>query len=731
MAGEGYVADRSLATVLYLSLKMGRPLFLEGEAGVGKTEIAKVLSSGLNRPLIRLQCYEGLDISSAVYEWNYAAQMVEIRMKEAGGEIDQDALEKGVFSEKFLIKRPLLQALEGEAGNAPILLIDEAANAARLVLRARVEGNRDDDICWVDDVRIDGAPMGAAATAFDAAGARVRLTASMLHGHTAITGPSPMDAFGPSQNDGAPAHHFEGRLVLNVAAARGGFDVVVDRFSFMPYTDGIGEAGPVARPPPFDVAFVQAGDRLIPAVRGPIASAHPDWEWVLGAGRVWTEPGDAGMTRAAVPFAWMERNANCTHNGMATFLFDDTRVSNVAYQISSQTCLYFQFETWGLASADYAPGAVADADDLRAADVALLARRLPVRPIAALAADVGGDPNQFGSPEEVSPHNMTAFGYVTDGVHYVGGCATDRGAYAACDELILPSYSLAKTMVAGLALMRLEHVSPGARDALIADYVPACAAQGGWDGVTFEHALDMTTGRYVSLEYEVDEALAVEADFFVVDSHAEKIELACGRYPRQRPPGEVFVYHTTDTYILGVAMQAYLRRHVAPDADIYRDLIVEPIWRPLGLSPTLDVTRRTYDGVRQPFTGWGLALTRDDLARIAQFINVDEGRIAGEPVVDAAMLRAALQREPGDVGLPAPSAAYRYNNGVWAWNARQALGCVTPVWIPFMSGYGGLSVALFSNGSTYYYVSDGDEFAWAHAAAESQRIAPFCEGTAP
>lgn len=125
MAGQGYVADRSLATVLYLSLKMGRPLFLEGEAGVGKTEIAKVLSRGLNRPLIRLQCYEGLDISSAVYEWNYAAQMVEIRMKEAGGDVDQKTLEEGVFSEKFLIKRPLLQALEGEEGRAPILLIDE------------------------------------------------------------------------------------------------------------------------------------------------------------------------------------------------------------------------------------------------------------------------------------------------------------------------------------------------------------------------------------------------------------------------------------------------------------------------------------------------------------------------------------------------------------------------------------------------------------------------------
>ncbi|MGI9366398.1 MAG: AAA family ATPase [Rhizobiaceae bacterium] len=120
-----YVADRPLATVLYLALKMQRPLFLEGEAGVGKTEIAKVLSTALDRPLIRLQCYEGLDISSSVYEWNYAAQMVDIRMREASGDTNRDAMEDDVFSQRFLIRRPILQALEQVDGRAPVLLIDE------------------------------------------------------------------------------------------------------------------------------------------------------------------------------------------------------------------------------------------------------------------------------------------------------------------------------------------------------------------------------------------------------------------------------------------------------------------------------------------------------------------------------------------------------------------------------------------------------------------------------
>ena len=120
-----YLGDRALATVLFLALKMGRPLFLEGEAGTGKTEIAKVLAATLGRKLIRLQCYEGLDVASAVYEWNYAAQMMAIRLAEASGARDRDKLEQDIFASRYLIKRPLLQALEALPDGPPVLLIDE------------------------------------------------------------------------------------------------------------------------------------------------------------------------------------------------------------------------------------------------------------------------------------------------------------------------------------------------------------------------------------------------------------------------------------------------------------------------------------------------------------------------------------------------------------------------------------------------------------------------------
>ena len=127
--GARYVADRSLATTLYLALSLNRPLFLEGEAGVGKTEVAKVLADGLGRRLVRLQCYEGLDVAAAVYEWNYARQMIEIRLAEATGESDRESLVKDIFSRDFLISRPLLQALEPSPGGAPVLLIDELDRA--------------------------------------------------------------------------------------------------------------------------------------------------------------------------------------------------------------------------------------------------------------------------------------------------------------------------------------------------------------------------------------------------------------------------------------------------------------------------------------------------------------------------------------------------------------------------------------------------------------------------
>ena len=129
LRGQGYVADRSLAVPIFLAIRLQRPLFLEGEAGVGKTEIARALSTALDTPLIRLQCYEGLDINQAVYEWNHPRQLLEIRLLEASGDVDRETATAGLFTDRFLIKRPLLQAIDAAHERAPVLLIDELDRA--------------------------------------------------------------------------------------------------------------------------------------------------------------------------------------------------------------------------------------------------------------------------------------------------------------------------------------------------------------------------------------------------------------------------------------------------------------------------------------------------------------------------------------------------------------------------------------------------------------------------
>ena len=129
LRGQGYVADRALAVPIFLAMRLQRPLFLEGEAGVGKTEIARALSAAFDTPLIRLQCYEGLDIGHAVYEWNHPRQLLEIRLMEASGDVDRESATAGLFSERFLIKRPLLQAIDAAHDRAPVLLIDELDRA--------------------------------------------------------------------------------------------------------------------------------------------------------------------------------------------------------------------------------------------------------------------------------------------------------------------------------------------------------------------------------------------------------------------------------------------------------------------------------------------------------------------------------------------------------------------------------------------------------------------------
>ena len=523
-------------------------------------------------------------------------------------------------------------------------------------------------------------------------------------------------------NAAMPTHHFEGRLALAGEATGGRFTELVDTFRYTGSADS-----PHKHLPEFDFEFVQTGSHIVPVRRDAIANSHAYWEFVLLPGRVWNEAGDNGYSRVALPFALQQKNANCMHNGVMTFLFkDDGSVSKVAYQITSETCLYFKANLWGLLPATYAPQPVNDAASLVAAYQAEVNGRMPVKPLNALATDYPGtDPARFAAPGGKDPQHISLLGFVIDGTHYVGGCATRSGTYPYCESLVVPSYSSAKSVFAGLAMMRLEKLYPGTFGQSIGAHVPACAANGNWNDVTFANALDMATGNYALAGYMGDEGATHTNGLFLSETHADKINYSCTYYSRKATPGSKWVYHSSDTYVLGTAMSDYLRGLQGSGADTYADIVLGDVLLPLGVSRTADFTRRTYDATQQSFAGWGLMWLGDDVAKIGNFLATGS---QSQSVFDQAQLDAALQRNPADRGLEPLSGGYRYNNGFWAHEISANLpGCSGERWIPFMSGYGGITVLILPNGTLYYYFSDDDSYVWMDAAVASHGIRSLCQ----
>jgi hypothetical protein len=614
--------------------------------------------------------------------------------------------------------RTWLEVLRIEDGQDDAVTLHRAAvhdarldNVERLLIGARVSGDSEDDQCWLDDVRIAG-------EAPPILGPRNHLTREVLLSGATTGDLAPMAAFAPSDSAVAPTASFRGELRFDPTTS--GFRLHRDAFNYD--RDATLRLRTLPR---FAFDLVQDGDTLIPLRRGPVSSDHPSWEYALEPGRVWNEPGDGSLSRAALPFALIETNANCTHNGVLTFLFDEHgAVSNAAWQIASETCAYLQFDAWGAGRATYVQGG--DGAAAIAAFRQERAARMPTRPMSSLAADYPGiDMVAFASPADVHPESLTTYGLVANGVHYLGGCDTRAGPYPFCESMLVPSYSLAKSLVGGLGLMRLELLHPGAMRALIPEHVHECTR---WNGVTLEHALDMTTGRYASAADQADENAMTSSRFFISTTHTEKSRIACTLFPRREAPGRRWVYHTTDTYVLGAAMADFWEDRYGAEADFFNDVLVDGVYAPLQLGPAMRATRRTLDDARQPLTGWGLTLTRDDIAKLGAYLAAPP---QGAPLIAPGPLAAALQRDPSDRGLEAGGETLRYNNGFWAYNAQAVLNCTEPVWIPFLSGFGGVLVALMPNGAVYYFVSDGGDYRWAHAARAANTIAPMCARTNP
>ncbi len=498
---------------------------------------------------------------------------------------------------------------------------------------------------------------------------------------------------------------FEGRLSLTPETP-GGYKLLVNDHQY-----GLGNASSLA-PPAFDLAFVQDGDALYPTNNGVLNPGASGWEVLVGPGTIWND-GSSDGGRITFSLTLKEPNANCLHNGLLTLRFDHGGLAPEAlYEVASETCSYFKFNLWGAMHVAFAPQTPADKDAIVARNRDVAAHRLAVKPLGELGVATGVDiARPFGGGDASDP--PTLYGFAVGDTVYASDCVTRLGVNVLCGDVDLPSFSTAKSIFAAVAVMRGEALYPGLKDAKIADLVPQCA----WGDVTVAQTLDMATGRYISPDYEVDEDSDDMAAFFAPADHRGKLTFACGHYPARAAAGTRFVYHTADTYVVGTALQAFYRAKTG--GDVYDDLVA-PLWHDLHLSQRLDFSERSHDDARQPMTGFGLVYHSDDIVRIARWLSQDGAGL------DKAMLDQALQRDPSARGLIAYPPDYRYQHGFWARNVAGVIGCGHEVWVPFMSGFGGITVAIMPNDVTFFYYGDDQQFDWTQAIKVSNTIKGLC-----
>jgi len=461
-----------------------------------------------------------------------------------------------------------------------------------------------------------------------------------------------------------------------------------------------------------DFSFKIKDSIIVPFNRSLISVKDSYWDIQLGVGSVWLD--DFGNIRSSMPFALIQKNQNCVHNGVLVFdMTEGGDISNIVYQIASETCSYFKFDLIGSLKVT-SIGDIDQQDEVYYEYKNWADSKINVRSIEKVE-----EHKSLGHLKEVDPVHMTVYGFLDDQTHFRSVCKTRWGNYPYCSEKLLPSYSLSKSLFAALAMSKLEEDYPNIVNEQIQGYVPECK-QKKWIGVNFGHALNMATGHFTNKKWYSEDWYLRKNNYSSLYTHKDKIKMACSIFPKKAIPGTKFTYHSSETYILGVAMNNFLKSKKGPQADVYRDLMI-PIWKELQLSPATYKTRRTLDSVRQPFAGSGMFLITDDVIKLGKYF------LEQRSEVQEGILNKALQNDTENRGLTAIENVLYYNRGFWAKKFRgSTLDCNEDVWIPFMSGYGGITVALMPNNTIYYYFSDNQDFSWDRAAFASNKMKPFC-----
>ena len=581
---------------------------------------------------------------------------------------------------------------------------------------------------------------------------RQMLTRNDLFGSPSL--PTPVDdtaGFGIPSDAAEPTQSFEGTLTLNNPQTGGTFTKISDIFHLISTSDS-----PWKHLAAFSFDFVQSGSYLIPSRQGLAITGSPTWNYIVGPGRVWREDGDDGYMRASLPFALVQRNQNCVHNGEMTFLFSaakSPKVSNVYYQITQETCYPMKFNLWGTVSASYSPRAVAGNATLKKNHATELSHRMAAKPFRALQTDFpksGIDIATFTHAYK-NPENVTTYGLVINGINYVSGCPTRFGEYAFCADMRLPSYSIAKSVFAGVALMRLGQLyGRGVYSELVKSFVPQYVLGGKWDATTFGNTSDMATGNFNLDGYEADEDSPTMDTFLVDEKFEAKVADAFAFNRNYAPPGTKWVYQSSATFLLTQAMNAYLHQRKVSGTDIF-DMVRDDVYIPLGVSQGGLTTIRTDNSPTGAPSGYyGLFFSQDDIAKIGRFLNESSGTINGVQTLEPTRLKEALFRgTPNSTvsGVPIVNASAasalgapvlgsklvlnsrRYSHGFWGryMSATEFPQYSCNFWISIMAGYGGNIVALLPNGTTFYIFSDGKEYLWLDAIQEIDKLAPICD----
>jgi hypothetical protein len=484
--------------------------------------------------------------------------------------------------------------------------------------------------------------------------------------------------------------------------------------------------------PGFAADFFVAGEYLVPVQRGILErrGTRSHWRVILSPGRVWAETDDAGWSRASFPFVLVSDDTNEVHNGLATFLFDDTRTSDMQFQVVQETASWDRHDFWGKLPLTYLPGPVADEAAREAEFAAELSALTPIRDWSELGT--GRDAALWNTfTRGLDSDDISASGVVRDGAIYMRPCTTRLGDYPYCAFMRHGAFSVTKSMGAAITLLRLaEKYGDEILELRIRDYVAVTALHPGWEEVRFIDVLDMATGvgganpdRDAVDPFADENAMTLGAWSSVV-SEGSKLDAVFEQPDYSWGPGEVFRYNTTQTFILAAAMQELVARREGRDVRLW-DLMMREVFEPIGIRhfPMMH-TIETGDAQGVPLMGIGLYPTVDDVAKIATLVQ-NGGRHAGAQLLSARGLDAALFRSGHGLPTGELNAAGQQLYSMSFWSLPYRLGSCTEQ-LPYMDGYGGNFVLLLPNGMTAFRFADAGNYDVEALSDVAALIQPWC-----